>query len=316
MTACSLSACSLLLADDWLTKNQKEITDEAMLSMCRAIRSRDADAVKELFAADDIADVDGFDESVKKLLDYVTGDDPKARRVSSGSDGAGMGGYPKDREFGGVRYDIETSTDKFKVVFDYRSYYSPRHNYVDKNKIGFINFDIINVKNDRENDHPYYSGHPGSEPGIHFDCPTLYFDDDGEYAFKKAYFSVGEAFDPILINDADDLTAFCAESADLYTPSTRDDGMGYADVASQYDAEFFDIHSLYVVGFYHDGGGLTYVPQWLYIGDFVMVRIASFEYDERRDEYVGDFPENGVIFFIELPAKVPTDIELKIMRNR
>lgn len=315
LSACMLSACSLFEYSDWLTKNQKEITDEAMLRICRAIRTHDTDAVKATFASDDVAGVENFDESVDKLLDYVAGVNPTARFVASGSDGAGMGSYPKDRTFGGVNYDIETSTDKYKVIFGYRSYYSPKVNVVDENKIGFTYFDIINVKNDREHDHRYYSGDPERHAGINFDHPTLYSEDYGEYAYKKAYCSYGETFDPVIINDVAELAAFRAKNGDRYALDARADGKSFVDVASEYDSEFFGGHSLYIVGMYNDGGGYMYVPQWLYIGDFVTTYIASFEYETHRGEYAGDFPENGVIFFVELPVKVPSDFDARIIRD-
>ena len=52
----------------------------------------------------------------------------------------------------------------------------------------------------------------------------------------------------------------------------------------------------------------------LYIGDFVMARIADWE-DDWGDGASGEEKKKGVVVIIELPEKVSSDIPIKILRD-
>ncbi len=309
-----MTSCTSLF-DDWLTKDQKEITDAAMQRLCNAIVSRDTNAVKAEFRYVDICDLDGFDESVEALFDYITGDAVRFKRISDGGEGAAFGvQQPNSRDFFGCRYDIITTTDEYKVTFDYYSYYSDVRNKCDPQKIGFTQFDIINKKNDRLNvDDGYYSGCPYKQVGINFDYVSCYLGDEFEY--KKAFCERVEDFGPIIFNDVADIDAFRIRYSDAYTLGSRNDGMGFDDFATEYDNGFFETHSLYVAGAFAGDVGYCYVPQWgLYIGDFVTTEICIYEYKNDYDDY-GEHLANGVIIIWELPVKVPSDIDARLERT-
>lgn len=311
----TLSSCitmlSLLTSDDWLTKDQKKITDSAMGRICTAIERKELSAVKEEFSWDDVKEVEDFDDEILDLLRYVKGENLTFRRMSSGSDGAAMGGYPREREFGGVRYNITTTTDEYKVIFGYRSHYSTGVGKIVKEKIGFTYFDIINVKNDRDCDDRPYTGCPFNRKGINFDYKTNYIFCPEEYDYKTAFFSQGENFDPTVCNTVEELGVFYESKKESFTLESRQDEKGFQDIATRYNEEFFQTHSLYLVGIYNAGGGYFYVPQFLYIGDFVMVNIVAFDDDHPgAKELQAEIYENGVILFIELPEKVSSDIEV------
>ena len=311
----TLSSCitmlGLLTSDDWLTKDQKKITDAAMGRLCAAIERKEPSAVKEEFSWEDVKDVDDFGGEVVELLQYVKGENLTFRRMSSGSDGAAMGGYPREREFGGVRYEITTTTDEYKVIFGYRSHYSTGVGKISKEKIGFTYFDIINVKNDRECDDRPYTGCPFNLKGINFDYKTNYIFCPEEYDYKTAFCVKGADFEPFICNSAEELDVFYESRKEDFSLESRQDGKGFKDIAAKYDGEFFKTHSLYLVGIYEEGGGYFYVPQFLYIGDFVLVNIVAFDDDHTAgtEELQAEIQENGVIKFIELPEKVESDIE-------
>ena len=65
---------------------------------------------------------------------------------------------------------------------------------------------------------------------------------------------------------------------------------------------------------YDEDAGKTYIPQWVYIGDFVMARIADWE-DDWGDGASGEEKKKGVVVIIELPEKVSSDIPIKILRD-
>ena len=179
-----------------------------------------------------------------------------------------------------------------------------------------MSFDIINKKNDRPTE-LYYSGCPENLPGINFDYKTRYLsnwdDDIDSFEYEKIYCEKSATFGPIIMNSAADLEQFYNDRGDAYTLGSRPDGHGYADVVAKYDDDFFESHSVCISGKYRNGGNIMYVPQWLYICDYVMTYIAEFEYDDFYDgENTLDYAENGVIIIIELPEKVPSDIEVKI----
>lgn len=315
----ALTACSWLFEDNWLTKDPKESTDAAMQRLCAAVEARDADAVKAEFSYVDVCDVEGFDESVEKLLDYITGDDVRYRRISSGyGEGTAFGSQqPNWRYFPSCRYDIITNTDEYKVVFGFYAYYSDVRDKPNKQKMGFNYFDIINKKNDRPNitnDENFdfgYTGCPMRTHGINFDYVTKYFDIED----KKALCDRVEDFDPVVFNGVSDIADFTASYGDEYSLGSREDGMGFADVTAGYDDEFFESHSLMVAGASYGECGYGYTPQYgMYIGDFIMNEICVWEYDD--DD--GDDPERfakGVIIVWELPVKVPTDIEVNLVRT-
>lgn len=295
-----------LLTDDWLTKSQKEIINEAMDRLCAAIESGDSAAVKKEFAFDDIAQVDNFDESVQKLAAYITGGNIKYKFISNGSDEAAMGSYPRIRKFGSANYELTTDTDRYKVTLSYCSYYE-YGDRTDYGKIGFTNFDIIKAADDRQgaDDRPY-SGCPFWYKGINIGYKTDYCLIPDDFDFKVAYCEKSAEFDPIIINDAYALNNFYEEHKNEYTLGSRDDGKGYTDIVTAYDDGFFGLHSLFIVGIYVEGGGYSYYPQSLYIGDFVYARIAKWdeEWHFESDQYgVG-----GFIYILELPEKVPSDM--------
>lgn len=306
-----LSACAALnsLFDDWLTKNQREITDAAMARLCSAVAEGDAEAVKAAFSRDDVAAVENFDDEVQKLLDYITGDNITFERRSSGSDEAAMGSYPREREFGGVRYAIYTSTDSYKAVFGYRSYYSENKKTVNTEKIGFTYFDIINEKNDRACIDRLYSGCPFNYMGINFDYTTNYVFCPEEYDYKTAFTDTPAEFSPVIISDAAELEIFYRTHKDEYALTTREDGKGYSDIAKAYDDAFFAAHSLYIVGIPGNGTKYSYSPQFLYIGDFVLVNIVAFEYDQSFADDKDGYTASGAIVIVELPEKIPNDTD-------
>lgn len=304
-----LSVLRLLSSDDWLTKDQKKITDVAIGRLCAAIERKEVSAIREEFSWDDVKDADDFDGEILELLRYVKGENLTFRRISSGSDGAAMGGYPREREFGGVRYDIATTTDNYKVIFGYRSHYSTGVGKISKEKIGFTHFDIINVKNDRDCEDRLYSGCPFYRKGINLNYKTNYIFCPEEYDYKTAFFENGRDFEPVILNSVEELEAFYRSKKEEFSLGSRRDGKGFQDIAAKYDEEFFETRSLYLVGIYHASGGYFYVPQFLYIGDFVLVNIVAFGYESGTEELQAEIHENGVIKFIELPEKVDNDIE-------
>lgn len=323
ITAITLTACfsrDFWEYADWISKDTREITDAAMSRICSGIADRNANKVKAEFAYADVDKVRGFDESIQKLFDYITGDNISFKLITGGSESAALGSYPKERELNGVRYEIVTDTDSYKVCFDYRSYYSDKakNNFEDvvrKDKMGFLSFDIINKKGDRPTS-LYYSGCPENLLGINFDYKTRYlsnWDDVADsFEYEKIYCEKSATFGPIIMNSVSDLEKFRNDRGDSFTLGSRPDGRGYADVVTKYDQKFFETHSICISGKYRDGGNIMYVPQWLYIGDYVMTYIAEFEYDDYTDDNIGDYAENGVIIIIELPEKVSSDIEVKI----
>lgn len=305
------SSCKILkwLNDDWLTKNQRDIADEAMGRLCEAIKKKDTHAVKSEFSLYDISKVEDFDESVQKLFDYIKGDDLTYSFVSSGSDSAAMGGYPREREFGGIRYNLKTSTDKYKVVFGYRSHYSVAYDKKIKEKIGFLYFDIINEKNDRECNDRLYSGCPFGYNGINFDYKTIYIFAPEEYDYKIAYSDKMTDFDPIIINNPNGFKHFYSMLSEDFDLDSRPDKKGFSDVIDCYDESFFEKHSLYIVGKYYENGGYKYVPQFVYIDNIVFVDIAMFPYENNHGDDDESYSKSGVIIFIELPEKVSDEIE-------
>lgn len=307
---CIFSSCSFIkwLSDDWLTKNQKEITDAAMERLCSAVSARDAAAVKAEFSLEDIGGVAEFDDEAQKLIDYITGEDITFERKASGSDGAAMGGYPREREFGGVRYNIETTTDSYKVIFGYRSYYSESENKLNTEKIGFIYFDIINVENDRECPDRLYSGCPLNCKGINFDYKTNYLFCPEEYGCRMVFCEKSDEFEPIIINDVTALNAFYDEHEVNMLESNGSEDKDFANV---YDDEFFIGNSLYVAGKFNEDIKCCYVPQYLYVGDFVLVAVAGFGYDPNSDDNASDYA-NGAIMFIEIPEKVADEISTSL----
>lgn len=306
ISAFSLSGCNFFnwLVGDWLMTPQRKITDEAMQRLCAAVEQNDVAAVKAAFSYDDICGVEGFDGQAEKLCGYVAGENISFVRKASGSDSAAMGYYPEEREFGGVRYNINTSTDEYKVVFGYRSYYSEKENTVNKQKIGFIYFDIINLKNDRETGDRFYTGCPFAYNGINFDYKTSYIFSPEEYVYTAAFCDALEDFEPIIFNGACELENFYIENREKYSLESRVDGKGFKDIAARYDDGFFAEYSLYAVGFYNKGGGFDYVPQFLYVGDFVLANITAFTQERRSDDSSEQYAVDGVILFFELPEKV------------
>ncbi len=304
---CITSSCSFLrwLGDDWLTKDQKEITDAAMGRLCGAIIDRDGEAVKAEFSYYEISNVKGFEEEARKLLNYIKGENVSFIRRASGSESAAMGSYPKEREFNGVRYDIETSTDSYKVVFGYRSYYSEGVNRITEEKIGFTYLDIINVKNDRICPDRLYSGCPFNYMGINFDYKTNYIFCPEEYGFNIAYCGDSCAFEPLIINGVADLNAFYEDNKDEYFLDSRVDGKGFIQVMENYDEAFFEECSLYIAGVSGDGIKYNYVPQFIYVGDFVLANVVCFAYDGGDS---GNYTQSGVILFVELPEKVENSV--------
>lgn len=318
----SLFACTDWEYVDWLTVEQREVIDEAMEKMCNGIKNKDAEAVKSTFAYSDMLDVPNFDESVQKLLNYVQGDDITFKFVSSGYEDAAMGTYPKERYFGGCNYEINTSERSYKVQVDYRSYYSNAqkdyfNDLVDVDMIGFLQFDIIDKNNDRHTDDKLYSGCPETKRGINFDYKTIYiYDYDIEvdsFRCEKIYCDTSANFAPVIINDATELTSFYESNKNAWTLDSRPDNRGFTDVTTKYDERFFENRSLCLIGFHNDGGGFAYVPQWLYVGDFVLTCIASLEYDPPRYGENPDYNENGVIIVVELPEKVADGIDARLI---
>lgn len=306
--AFTTSGCAFTewLTADWLTKPQREIMDEAMDRLCAAIESGDSVAIKKEFAADDIAVVDNFDESVQKLVSYIIGGNIKYRFISNGSDEAAMGSYPRIRKFDGTNYELTTDTDRYKVALSYCSYYK-YSDHTDEGKIGFGHFDIINVADDRQDtdDRPY-SGCPFGYNGINVGYKTQYVLIPEDFDFKVAYCEKSATLDPIIINDTYALNNFYEAQKDEYTLGSREDGKGYTDIVTAYDDKFFELHSLFIVGIYNEGGGYSYYPQSLYIGDFVYVRIA--QWDEEWHLESDQYAVGGFIYMVELPEKVPSDM--------
>lgn len=305
-----LSSCKLLkwLSEEhWLTVSQKEVTNKAMGRLCNAIERKDTAAVKAEFSEYDTSELENFDASIQKLFEYVTGDNIRYSFVSTGSESAAMGGYPRERTFGGVCYNITTSTDEYKVNLGYRSYYSERGDEVVSERIGITYFDIINVKNDRECNDRLYSGCPFGYKGINFDYKTIYIFTPEEYGLDYAFSEYTSVVEPMIISSESALEDFRNLHANDFAFETREDGKGFKDVTSKYTADFFETKSLYIVGEYEEEGGYMYVPQFVYIDDIVYVDIAKFPYEERHgDENVMYF-EKGVLIIIELPEKVSND---------
>lgn len=306
------SGCTFIdwLVDDWLTKPQREIIDEAMSRLCSAIESGDSAAIKKEFAAYDIAKIDNFDESVQKLVEYISGCNIKYKFTSSGSEEAAMGSYPRIREFGGTNYELTTDTDRYKVALSYCSYYKYA-DHMDEGKIGFTHFDIINAADDRQNtdDRPY-SGCPFWYKGINIGYTTQYVLIPEDFDFKVAYCEKSADFVPVIINDTSALNSFYEAHKDEYTLGSREDGKGYTNIALAYDDEFFRSHSLFIVGIYNEGGGYCYYPQSLYIGDFVYVRIAKWDDEWHLDS--DQYAVGGFIYMVELPERVPGDMPASV----
>lgn len=306
------SSCKLLrwLSDDWLTVKQKTVTSEAIARLCKAINRRDASGVKAEFSLYEISEVGDFDESVNKLFDYINGDIVKYEFLSSGMESADMGDYPRQREFDGVVFSIETDTDTYKVNFGYRSHYSISYDKVLKERIGFKYFDIINCKDDRICDDRYYSGCPFYYMGINIGYKTSYKLCPEGYGFNTAYSDEMTYFEPLIINSIDGLDSFYEDRKATFNLENRSDGKGFKEVVSKYDDAFFEMHSLFLVGEYNENGGCAYYPQFVYIDDFVLVDIAIFIQGQISNDPDEMYEQKGVIIIIELPEKVSDDIKL------
>lgn len=315
----ALCACADLEYADWLTVNQREVTDRAMSKLCEGIKNPDAGAVKSLFAKTDMLEVSDFDENVQKLLNYIKGKDISFKCISGGYEDASMGTYPKERYFGGCNYEINTSEASYKVKFNYRSYYSAgQKNYfndlVDGSKIGFVQFDIIDKEKDRKTGDKFYSGCPETKPGINFDYKTLYiYDDSGQFpkidSFRceKIYCGELEEFAPLIINSVAELADFYEKNKSAL--AARSDERGFYDVTKKYGADFFENQSVCLLGI-KNGNGLMYVPQWLYMGDFVLTDIAAFQDNSTHES--PDFAEKNIIIAVELPEKAADGIKARV----
>jgi len=116
--------------------NQKETTDAMLQRLCDGIFMRDAEAVKNEFRYDDVSKIEDFDESVEKLFDYIEGDFEGFERIAGGSEEKGWGEPYEYGVFRSCRYQLNTTTDTYKIIFDYWFHYRVIGEEKDENKIG------------------------------------------------------------------------------------------------------------------------------------------------------------------------------------
>ena len=307
------SSCSLSdFFDTWVMTNQKETTDAMLQRLCDGIFMRDAEAVKNEFRYDDVSKIEDFDESVEKLFDYIEGDFLGFERIAGGSEEKGWGEPYEYGVFRSCRYQLNTTMDTYKIIFDYWFHYRVIGEEKDENKIGIECFDIIDAEKDRACADKYYSGDPEGKPGIKFDYKTSY--DMDEFAVGQFGYGTGGEFGPVILNSVAELAEFYQTNKEKYSFEGAENGGKYPKAISEYDDVFFETGSLYVAGMYDEDAGKTYIPQWVYIGDFVMARIADWE-DDWGDGASGEEKKKGVVVIIELPEKVSSDIPIKILRD-
>lgn len=135
-----------------------------------------------------------------------------------------------------------------------------------------------------------------------------------EFAVGQFGYGTGGEFGPVILNSVAELAEFYQTNKEKYSFEGAENGGKYPKAISEYDDVFFETGSLYVAGMYDEDAGKTYIPQWVYIGDFVMARIADWE-DDWGDGASGEEKKKGVVVIIELPEKVSSDIPIKILRD-
>jgi len=112
-------------------------------------------------------------------------------------------------------------------------------------------------------------------------------------------------FEPLIINGVAALNAFYEDKKYEYFLDSRVDGKGFIQVMENYDEAFFEECSLYIAGVSGDGIKYNYVPQFIYVGDFVLANVVGFAYDGGDS---GNYTQSGVILFVELPEKVENSV--------
>ena len=131
-------------------------------SLIKCMENDDHDGVKNLFAANRISDMEGFEEDIDELLLYFNGEVTSIKSSGTMTDNDVNGNIRK--KWYVVGGDIVTTTDTYFLC----SYWCEKDTS-DKNNVGIWSIFIFNHNDNPDRDFSFYPGEWGDEvmDGIH-----------------------------------------------------------------------------------------------------------------------------------------------------
>jgi|GEM_PF-1706046 len=279
--------------------------------LCEAINNNDAAAIKRSFSSFAIEEDENFDESVLRLLDYIDEDIfDNDRGYIKGESSTSGDTQPNEKIYSRCRYNFNTMSTNYKVLFSYYAYYSDEKNVPNEDKMGFYHFSIIDERDDREGVYSDYTGHPEERPGINIGFITEYSEE--EYNIEYAYYDEGTNLEPIVFNSISDVDEFYNTYKSTWSLDFRLDTYGFRNVVAHYDPAFFQRKSLILFGrYFEDRRYDLYMYARLYIGDFVYFDFYDYLYEGELVHAGIGTQFKGTFAIIETPIKIDSNIEIR-----